>query len=135
MHKINPDKLFSIFESNDSEEYEKNEVKHLLDNPYIILGMVTKNMENYEVLAVRYSMQFGEAYEKVADKIKTAYFNRLYEFVERVTDRHLDEIHPCGDYYDISRLISALTKLLQYYEEREMYMRCATIKKLIDNLI
>ena len=50
MQPLNPHTLFSIFEKGDEEVYKENGIESTLNNPYVLMGMVVKGVENFIVL-------------------------------------------------------------------------------------
>ena len=50
MKPIDPNQLFNLFEVGDEEVYEENGVKDVLQNPYVLMGMVVRGLENYKLL-------------------------------------------------------------------------------------
>ena len=50
MKPIDPNQLFSLFEVGDEEVYEEHDVTEVLQNPYVLMGMVVRGVENYNIL-------------------------------------------------------------------------------------
>jgi len=54
MNKLDPHTLFSLFEQGDEEVYKEHGVEDTLKNPYVLLNMVSRGMENYAVMDMIY---------------------------------------------------------------------------------
>ncbi len=52
MQELNPDSLFSIFEAGDEEVYKENNVDYLLKNPYVLIGMVVRGIDNLSLIHI-----------------------------------------------------------------------------------
>ena len=52
MQPLDPHTLFSIFEKGDAEVYEEHNMTELLDNPYVLMGMVLRGVDNYHTMDV-----------------------------------------------------------------------------------
>ncbi len=46
MNKLDPHSLFSLFAKGDEEVYKEHGVENTLKNPYVLLNMVTRGMDN-----------------------------------------------------------------------------------------
>jgi hypothetical protein len=55
MNKIDPNTLFAIFEQGDEKIYKEHGQEEVLKNPYVLLGMVTRGVENYGLMDIMYS--------------------------------------------------------------------------------
>ena len=47
MHKLDPHTLFSIFEQGDEEVYKEHGEMEVLKNPFVLMNMVMRGLENY----------------------------------------------------------------------------------------
>ena len=134
MKKIDPHTLFSLFEVGDEEVYKENGIESTLKNPYVLMGMVVKGVENFIVLDQIYTKNHKEKYEKVKDHTKYKYFNKLYSFLEKIDSKKFETKYIIGESFDSGTVNSALHTLLYYYEGLEQYEKCAVIKRYIDLL-
>ena len=78
MHKLDPHTLFSIFEQGDEEVYKENDVEDLLDNPFVLIGMVVTGVENFYMIDKMYTLKHEEEYGRVRDKIR---YEDMVEFI------------------------------------------------------
>ena len=134
MKRMDPHNLFSLFEVGDEEVYKEHKVESPLNNPYVLMGMVVKGVENFVVLDQIYTKNHKEKYEKVKDITKYKYFNKLYSYLERIESKKFETKYIIGESFDSGVVNSALHTLLYYYEELEQYEKCAVIKRYIDLL-
>ena len=134
MNKLNPHTLFSIFEKGDEEVYRENHLEGLLDNPYVLIGMVVSGVENYHFINDIYTQKDPKRYAKVKDSIKYKYFNKIYNYLKRLPVGCINEKYGIGTTYELDRSINALTELLFYFEELEEYEKCALIFQFNDLL-
>lgn len=134
MTNLNPQKLFSIFEQGDEEVYEEHGVEMLLSNPYVLINMVGRGMENFELMERMYLKRYPEEYEKVRAGVKKTYYARLYGYLTRIDIKDIEDTYSIGDAYDVTLCSAALDDLRQYYEEQEEYLKCATIRDFIEYL-
>ena len=65
MQPLDPHTLFSIFEQGDEMVYKEHGVEDALENPYVLMGMVLRGMENYHIMDTMYRKQYAKQYEKV----------------------------------------------------------------------
>ncbi len=135
MHKLDPHTLFSIFEKGDEEVYRENDVEDLLDNPYVLIGMVVTGVENFYMIDKMYTLKHEEEYGRVRDKIKLKYFTKLCGYLDRVTPLEMQVAYSIGADYELDRAIQAMNDLLFFFENIEMYEKCAKIKEYTDLLI
>tara|TARA_E500000318_G_scaffold111992_2_gene133193 strand:+ start:6003 stop:6419 length:417 start_codon:yes stop_codon:yes gene_type:complete len=133
MKKIKPNTLFSLFEVGDEEVYEEHGEQSVLDNPYVLLGMVSKGFENWILMDMLYERKYPQRYSSVKRSIKKNYFNKLYGYIEKLDLNSLDT-YKIGDSYELSQTVYALNFLLYYFEQKEIYENCAVIKNLTDRL-
>lgn len=132
MAKLDPHTLFSIFEKGDEEIYEEHGELELLKNPFVLLGMVLRGLENYEIMCLLYRRNYPEQFEKVESTIKYKYYNKLYEYLLRINLDTLEDIYNIGQHYEKENVMLALSKMCDYYENLEEYEKCAVIVKYKD---
>ncbi len=134
MNKLNPHTLFSIFEKGDEEVYKENQMEGLLDNPYVLIGMVVSGVENYYFIDEIYSNKDPKRYAKVKNNIKYKYFTKVFKYLTRLSLDELDTKYGIGTDYELDRSINALNDLLFYFEDIEEYEKCALIFQYTDLL-
>ena len=135
MQKMDPHTLFSIFEQGDEEVYKENGVQDTLNNPYVLMGMVLKGLENFGIMDMMYSKRYPEQYKQVKENIKYKYFNKLFNYLTRINLDKLEDVYKIGESFDSERVFISLESLKYYYEEIEQYEKCATIKNFQDLLL
>ena len=134
MQKLDPNKLFSLFEATDEQVYSENHAEDLLKNPYVLMGMVVRGMENFQLLHDMYTYKYGEEYKNVVPVVRHRYFRRLYGFLDRITFEDYSHKYMIGKDFDVKSVYRCLYTLLKYFEQEEEYMKCAKIKKYMDLL-
>ena len=134
MHKLDPHTLFSIFEKDDEEIYRENKMEGLLNNPYVLIGMVVNGVENYYFIDEIYTNKEPKRYARIKDSVKYKYFNKVYGYLTRLSLDNIQEKYGIGTDYELDRSINALNELLFYYEEIEEYEKCALIFQYTDLL-
>jgi len=136
MNKLDPHTLFSLFEQGDEEVYKEHGVEDTLKNPYVLLNMVSRGMENYAVMDMIYMKNNYKNYDKVRSNVKYKYFTKLFGYLERLD---IEDIKAAkfviGESYDLSTLVHNLDLLRKYFEEYELYERCLVIKNTIDSIL
>lgn len=129
---MNVDKLFNLFSIGDNEVYKENEVEDLLDNSYVLIGMVIKGVENFYIIDQIYSSRFGDLYLSSRDSIRRKYFTGLYRYLERVNLSHEDTLLPLVDEFGEQPMYYAFQEMLECFLEVEDYLKCAKIHKFIE---
>lgn len=132
MQPIDPHTLFSIFEQGDEAVYRENGVEDVLSNPYVLIGMVIKGLENYQLMDSMYMRSYPKEYQAVRDNVKLKYYNNLYQYLLRIDSTSFESIYSIGEAYDIQQVIFGLDTMLYYFETLEMYEKCAVIKQYMD---
>lgn len=134
MQPLNKNTLFSIFEQGDEEIYKEHNITGVLDNPYVLIGMVVRGMENWHIMDIMYKRSYPVEYKAVREGIQLKYMNKLVKYLERLDTNRFDTVYSIGDSFDEKVVRLALTNLLKYYEGIEYYEKCAIIKPYIDLL-
>ena len=133
-----PTYVILIFEQGDEQVYEENGVQDALNNPYVLMGMVLKGLENYSIMDMMYKKRYPEQYNEVRDTIKYKYYNRLYKYLSRIQLGKLEDVYKIGESYNSESVFISLEGLKMFFQDIEQYEKCAVIKKyqdlLIDNL-
>lgn len=132
MKKLDSKGLFDIFSQGDEAIYQEHGAQDVLDNSFILFGMVIRGVENYYIIDRIYTYRMGKDYDSVRDSIKMKYFNGLMYYLERIDVLQSDTVIELIDEFDYQPIKYALEELLQFYEEREMYEKCAIIFKFFD---
>ena len=132
MKKLNSDELFSIFSQGDQTVYQENSLEEVLDNSFVLFGMVVKGVENYFIIDKIYSTRYGKDYDSPSNSIKLKYFNGLIGYLKRINLSQSDTVLELVDEFGPQAIKYALEELLEFYEEREYYEKCAIIFKFYD---
>ena len=132
MQPLDPHTLFSIFEQGDEEVYKENGVEDILHNPYVLIGMVVRGLENYQIMDMMYTRSYPDQYKQVRDTVKLKYYTNLYKYLCRVDIDKFETKYTIGEDYDSQDVLYRLDDLLYYFEDKEMYEKCAVIKKYMD---
>jgi len=135
MNKLDPHTLFSIFEQGDEEIYKEHNVLGVLDNPYVLIGMVVTGVENFTLIDGMYLLKYEEKYTRVRDGIKYKYYVKLFGYLQRLENSNIEEVYTIGEDYELSRSIDALLDLQIYFQELENYEKCKVISRFSDLLI
>ena len=135
MNKLDPHTLFSIFEKGDEEVYRENGAEDLLENPFVLMGMVTRGLESYEMMRMLYLKNYPKEFIKAEPTIKHKYYNRLYMYLLRINLKSIESIYTIGDSYDKKSTSHALNTLLRYFESIEEYEKCQDIVTYIQMLV
>ena len=134
MQPIDPNTLFSIFEQGDEEIYKEHGMESQLQNPFVLMGMVLRGIDNFQMMDMMYMKQYPKHYKKVRNITRYKYFNKLYSYLTRIDCSSFDDKHKIGESFDINDVRYCLDLLRVYYESLEEYEKCSVIKKYIDLL-
>jgi len=135
MQQLDPHSLFSLFEKGDEEVYKEHGVENTLKNPYVLLNMVTRGMDNYSIMDILYMKNNPDTYKNVRKEVKYKYYVRLYKYLERLDVESIENsTYTIGESYDVPNLIVRLDDLRLFFEGYEEYERCSLIKSTIDML-
>lgn len=132
MQQLDPHTLFSIFEQGDEEVYKEHGVEETLDNPYVLMGMVIRGIENYQLMDIMYMRQYPKEYKNVRELTKYKYYTKLYNYLTRIDSTKFKGIYKVGDSYEGTSTERGLSTLLTYFEQVEHYEKCAIIKRYHD---
>lgn len=132
MQPIDPNTLFSIFEQGDEQIYREHGLEGTLKNPFVLIGMVLRGIENYQLMDIMYMRQYPQHYKKVRKVTKFKYYTKLYSYLERIDSTKFSKEFNIGESFDIDSVLRALNHLRIYFEKLEHYERCAVIKRFID---
>jgi len=134
MQPLDKDTLFSIFEAGDEEVYQENNVSELLDNPYVLIGMVVRGVQNWHIMDIMYKRSHPKEYSRVRRKVMYKYFVKICGYLERLDINNFKTLYTIGDSYDIKEVKESFDQLLKYFEDIEYYEKCAIVKSYLDLL-
>ena len=137
MKELDPSKLFELF-SNEEEYQEDIQQKTLVgnNNPFILMGMVVRGVENFYILQEIHSNKNNRenlSKEEKRNQIKYSYYKSLFKYIERINQDSMLDLEQCL-IHDIEIIDLALNDILSLFESYEEYERCSIIKSLQDNL-
>ena len=132
MKKLNSDDLFNIFSIGDEEIYKEYKIEDMMDNTFILFGMVVRGVENYFIIDKMYAHRYQERYDSVRENIKLKYFNGLVNYLERIEALQSDTVLFLEDEFGLQAIKYALEEMLEFYKELEMYEKCAIIYKFYE---
>lgn len=132
MKKLPTNQLFDIFEKGDEEIFKEHGVEDLLDNTYILFGMVVRGVENFYIIDQLYATRYREYYFQVKDSIKLKYFLGLMNYLERIKDLPTDLVPFMEDEFDKQSIHYAFNELMDLFIEVEYYEKCAILKKYFE---
>lgn len=128
MQPLDKNTLFSIFEAGDEHIYQEHGMEDTLKNPYVLMNMVVKGLENYKIMDQMYKQQYPKQYSRTRNVIQYKYFNKLLGYLERIDTKGFNSKYTIGDSYEIMHNIYMLESLMYYYENLEQYEKCAIVK-------
>ena len=135
MQPIDPHTLFSIFEQGDEEIYKEHGMEDALKNPYVLMGMVLRGVENYYMMDMMYTRQYPQEYKRVRGQVKYKYFCKLFLYLKRIDSSKFETFYRIGESFEKESVFLSLNQLLEYFEVIEEYEKCAVIKRFQDLLI
>ena len=134
MQSLDPNTLFSIFEQDDQAIYREFSMDEHLDNPYVLINMVVRGLENYKIMDQMYIERYPKQYKNTRNVIQYKYFNKLFNHLNRVNFDKINKDCLIGDSYEIMHNLYFLEGFMFYYERIEQYEKCAVIKNYVDIL-
>lgn len=134
MQPLDKDTLFSIFEQGDEEIYQEHKITGVMNNPYVLMGMVIRGMENWHLMDIMYKRSYKEQYQRVRENIRVKYMSKLVTYLDMIDETKFETIYTIGDSYDSKTVMKVLNDLMYYFESIEMYEKCHTIKTYVDLL-
>ena len=99
MKELDPSKLFELFSK--EEEYQEDIQQKTLvgnNNPFILMGMVVRGVENFYILQeIHSSRNNREDLTKVErrDQIKYSYYKSLFKYIERINQDSMLDLEQC----------------------------------------
>lgn len=134
MKPLDKHNLFSIFQAGDEEVYREHNLEDTLKNPYVLMGMVLRGLQNYELMDMMYTRSYPKEYAEIAKKIQHKYFTTLYTYLTRIDSTKFETVYTIGESFHKQDVLIGLTDLLDFFVEVEEYEKCAVIKRYIDLL-
>lgn len=135
MQPIDPNKLFDIFQAGDEEIYKEHGMSKVMNSPYVLLGMVVRGVENFNLMDVMYSRQYPKEYKRNRKNIIYRYFTKLFSYLDRIEDEPSKVVEELEQGFDYTQIIMSLDFMREYFEKIEHYEKCAVIKKYIDTAV
>lgn len=135
MQKLDPQSLFSIFEQGDEDIYREHNVEELLQNPYVLIGMVLTGVENFYLIDSMYLIRHPEEYSRVRRNVKIKYYSKLFGYLSRINIKEFSPPYSIGRDFEVDKALDALADLLFFFESIEEYEKCITIREYIDLLL
>jgi hypothetical protein len=135
MHKLDPHTLFSIFEQGDEEVYKEHGELEVLKNPFVLMNMVMRGLENYQLMCLMYLKNYPKEFKRVEPTIKYKYYTKLYSYLLRINLKSIESIYTIGDSFEKKQVGDALNELLRYFESIEQYEKCGKIVEYIQMLV
>lgn len=136
MQPLDKQSLFSIFEQGDEAIYKEAGAEEQLQNPFVLMGMVIRGLENYDIMDMMYMKRHPENYKRVRAITKFKYFNKLYGYLNRIDiDKLPKEIYKVSESFGREGSYVSLENMLRYFEKIEHYEKCAVVKKYQDLLM
>ena len=134
MQNLDPNNLFSIFEQGDEQVYQEHNLEEVLKNPYVLMGMVLRGLENFKLMDLMYMRNYPEEYKVRRNYIKFKYYSKLFTYLERIKWTKEEEVYTISNSYDLAETSQGLNEMLYYFEKLECYEKCAIVKKCLDKL-
>ena len=129
MKKLDTNQLFDIFQMGDEEIYKEHQAEDILDNSFVLFGMVIKGVENYYIIDQLYQKKYQEQYDSVRDSIKLKYFIGLVRYLERIGEIPEDTLYIIEDEFGLQAIEYALQEMLDLFIEVEHYEKCTVLSK------
>lgn len=129
MKKLDTNQLFDIFQMGDEEIYKEHQAEDVLDNSFVLFGMVIKGVENYYIIDQLYKKKYQEQYDSVRDSIKLKYFIGLVRYLERIGEIPEDTLYIIEDEFGLQAIEYALQEMLDLFIEVEHYEKCTVLSK------
>ena len=134
MKNLNIQQVFSAFDATDEEVFVQERMLDLLENPYVLMGIVVRGVENYYLLDTMYSKKYGEQWDNIKYQIKHKYFTRLVQYLYRINFNTYEFRYMIGKDFDKESVSLALNNMIDFFLLTEEYEHCGAIKKYVDLL-
>lgn len=131
MKRLDSKSLFDIFGAGDEEVYEQHGVQDILDNSFVLLGMVIRGVDNFYLIDEMYANRYKNEYIDMRESIKLKYFTGLMKYLVRIDDIPLDTVLILEDEFGIEAIRYSLNEMVQVFEKDEQYELCSIILKYL----
>ena len=135
MNKLDPHTLFTIFEQGDEEIYKEHGQQDVLKNPFVLMGMVLRGLENYRLMSLIYTRKYPEMFERQEPTIKHKYYNKMFGYLNRIDVMQLETAYHIGESYSRDEIMLALDDMIDFFVKVEEYEKCAKIVQYKDLLV
>ena len=112
MNRLDPHTLFSIFEKGDEDVYKEHGQEDLLQNPFVLMGMVLRGLDNFKLMSSLYMKNYPKEFKEVQPTVKYKFFNKLYRYLNRIDINKLESIYTIGDSFDNQNICDSLDELI-----------------------
>jgi hypothetical protein len=135
---MDPNSIFSLFDSEpeNSEVEPEKEIKDLPNHPYVLLGLFTRMVLRGEE-AIHNSVDFLKALNPDIDLESISEINRYMLYLSGFN--YLSKLSLEDPFHQDVLLekagadfLTACRKSIQFFQEREDYEKCASVKKYSD---
>ncbi len=137
MRELDPSKLFDLFDKEEEIQEQSIDKKWISkNNPFILMGMVVRGVENFYILQEIHSNKNPKedlTKEERRKVIKYSYYKSLYKYIQRINQDSMLDLEQCL-IHDLEIITLALNDILSLFESYEEYEKCSIIKSLQDNL-
>lgn len=132
MNKIDPTKIFTLFQHSDEEIYKEHNMSQLMESPSVLMGMIITGLENYQIIDELHVRRYSKKYERVRDKVKLQYYDKLLKYLQKIDKSNSKEVEQVLLSFDIEQISFSLNEILFFYEKYEHYEKCSVVKKYYD---
>ena len=137
MRELDPSKLFDLFDKEEEIQEQSIDKKWISkNNPFILMGMVVRGVENFYILQEIHSNKNNKedlSKEEKRKVIKYSYYKSLFKYIQRINQDSMLDLEQCL-IHDLEIITLALSDILSLFESYEEYEKCSIIKSLQDNL-
>jgi len=137
LKELDPSRLFDLFDKEEEIQEQSIDKKWISkNNPFILMGMVVRGVENFYILQEIHSNKNNRediTKEEKRKVIKYSYYKSLFKYIERINQDSMLDLEQCL-IHDIEIITLALNDILSLFESYEEYEKCSIIKSLQDNL-
>ena len=137
MKELDPSRLFDLFDKEEEIQEQSIDKKWISkNNPFILMGMVVRGVENFYILQEIHSNKNNRedlSKEEKRKVIKYSYYKSLFKYIERINQDSMLDLEQCL-IHDLEIITLALNDILSLFESYEEYEKCSIIKSLQDNL-
>ena len=137
MKELDPSKLFDLFDKEEEIQEQSVDSKWISkDNPFILMGMIVRGVENFYILEeIHSNKNHKEDLNKQERRrvIKYSYYKSLYKYIQRINQNSMLDLEQCL-IHDLEIIDLALNDIRTTFESYEEYEKCSTIRDLQENL-